>query len=152
MICKRELKGQVSTELLIIIGLVLVIFIPLLAMVYFKANEVNDQMGAYEAEFFVYRLAYLSNSIGSLGTNSTIYTDIYIPKNIIDLKTSSVGNGGEITMKVLTANGESEVSEIIKYPVKNPGTIIQGPSYGWARFRITSVYESGKGSVEITRE
>jgi len=147
-------RGQISTELLIIVGLVLLIFIPLLALVYFKAAETNEEIAAHQAELLVFRLAYLSNSIGSLGTNSTIYTDVYIPKNVISLSTSRVGNGGEITMKVQTPNGESEISEVVRYPIRNPSEFVRPgeTSYGWARFKIVSYYEEGRCSIEITKE
>ncbi len=149
MKCKR---GQVSTELLVIVGLVLLVFIPLLVLVYFKATETNEQIAALQAEMVVFRLAHLSNSVGSLGTNSTIYTDVYIPQNLINLSISTVGRGGEISLKLLTTEGETEIVEVVKYPFKtDKKTLASGPTYGWARFRVTSVYEGGEGRVEITR-
>ncbi len=150
---KNTKKGQVSTELLVIVGLVLLIFIPLLMLVYFKATEASEQIATYQAELLVFRLAYLSNSVGSLGTDTTVYTDLYIPQNIIYLETATIGNGGEVTLKLLTGEGESEIVEIVKYPISNPGTLAEGPAYGWARFRITSTYdEEGHGTIEIVRE
>ena len=146
-------KGQVSTELLVIVGLVLLIFIPLLVLVYFKANEASEQIATYQAELLVFRIAYLANSVGSLGTETTMYTDLYIPQNVIELKTATVGGGGEVSLKITTVEGESEIVEIVKYPVSNPGTLAVGPAYGWARFKITSTYdEGGRGTIEITRE
>lgn len=145
-------KGQVSTELLVIVGLVLLVFIPLLVLVYFKATEASDQIATYQAELLVFRLAYLSNSVGSLGTDTTVYTDLYIPQNIILLETSTIGNGGEITLRLATPNGESEIVEIVKYPISNEGTLAEGPAYGWARFKISSTFdEEGRGTIEITR-
>ena len=64
------MKGQLSIELIVIIGLVLVIFIPLLVMVYYKSNEANEEIALHQAELSVFRLAYLANSVGSLGTNT----------------------------------------------------------------------------------
>jgi uncharacterized protein (UPF0333 family) len=146
-------KGQVSTELLVVVGLVLLVFIPLLVMVYFKANEVSEQISTYQAELLVFRLAYLANSVGSLGTDTTVYTDLYIPQNIIYLKTDSFESGGEIVLKLQTAEGESEIVEIVKYPfTTEESTLAEGPAYGWARFKITSYYEEGEiGKIEITR-
>jgi len=149
---KNTKKGQVSTELLVVVGLVLLIFIPLLVMVYFKANEVSEDIGAYQAELLVFRLAYLANSAGSLGTDTTIYTDMYIPKNLVSLKTTSFENGGEIVLKLTTTEGETEIVEIVKYPfTESEKTLAEGPAYGWARFKITSHYEGGKAKIEITR-
>ncbi len=150
----RMKKGQVSTELLVVVGLVLLVFIPLLVMVYFKANEVSEQVATYQADLLVFRLAYLANSVGSLGTDTTIYTDLFIPQNTISLKTYSFESGGEIVLKIQTAEGESEIVEIVKYPFEvEESTLAEGPAYGWARFKITSHYEEGElGTIEITRE
>jgi len=140
-------KGQVSTELLIIIGVVLLIFVPLLVMVYFKANEANDQIGTYQTELAVFRLAYLANSIGSLGTNSSITTDVYIPPGITSITTRRVANGGEMAFTVQTPAGESEIVEIIKYPIENPKSF--RTSQGWARFTISSSFKNGVARINI---
>jgi hypothetical protein len=145
-------KGQVSTELLIIIGVVLLIFVPLLVMVYFKANEANTQIGSYQTELAVFRLAYLANSVGSLGTNTSITTDVYIPPGVTNIETRRIANGGEVLFKVATPAGESEVVEIVKYPIKNPRNFTA--SQGWARFTIISELDKdGKAilTIESTR-
>jgi len=145
-------KGQVSTELLLIVGIVLLIFIPLLTLVYFKASEANEQVAVYQAEMVVFRLAHLSNSVGSLGTDTKIYTDLYVPQNTVSLETSAVGNGGEITLKLATPEGETEIVDLVKFPISDPGVLVEGPNYGWKRFEITSTYDdSGRGTVSIAR-
>ena len=40
------MKGQVSTELMVIIGIILVIFIPLLVTIYMKADETQNEMAS----------------------------------------------------------------------------------------------------------
>ena len=110
----RTKKGQVSTELMIIVGIVLLIFIPLLVMVYLKAAEGNEEIGNYHAELTVFRLAYLANSVGSLGEGSIVYSDVYIPRNTKELTIYQIGNVGEINLKLTTPQGETELVEIIK--------------------------------------
>lgn len=134
------MKGQVSTELLVIIALVLLVFIPLLVMVYFKANEANQQIASYQAELAVFRLAYLSNSVGSLGTNTTVYTDVFVPKNVQTFETRRTGNGGEIVMKVDTPQGPTEIVEIVRYPVSEIQLADQTTNGIWIRMKISSVY------------
>ena len=148
------MKGQVSTELLVIVGLVLIIFIPLLVLVYLKAREAQTEMAAYQAQIVVFRLAYLANSVGSLGTETTVYTDVYIPKNTLSLTATNIGNGAEIQLKMQTEEGESDIVEIVRYPLTETSEtdLLQQPgSYGWARYEISSVYEGGVGKVEIRR-
>jgi type II secretory pathway pseudopilin PulG len=154
----KQFKGQVSTELLIIIGLVLVVFIPLLVLVYFKAGEAQNEMGAYQAQLVTFRLAYLANSVGSLGTATTVYTDLYIPKNTISLVAVNVGIGSEIQLKIQSPTGESDVVEVVKYPIvpdkgSTTARLVDAPTYGWARFRISSEYDpDGKARIRIERE
>lgn len=147
------MKGQISTELLVVVGLVLVIFIPLLVLVYFKAGEAQTEMAAYQAQLVVFRIAYLSNSVGSLGTETTVYTDLYIPRNTISLRTMNTGDGAELQLKLQTEQGESDVAEVIRYHLTSDteSDLIPEGSYGWARFKISSVYEGDEGKVRIEK-
>lgn len=138
------MKGQVSTELLVIVALVLLVFIPLLVLVYFKASEANEQIGSYQAELAVFRLASLANSVGSLGTNTSVTTDVFIPPNTEELTTSQSGRGGEITLKVSGPQGDTEIVDIVKYPISDPGTIADSSAAGgWMKLNISSEYGSG---------
>lgn len=145
------MRGQVSTELLIIVGLILLVFIPLLALVYFKANEANQQMAAYEAEMAVFRLAYLANSAGSLGTDTVIYTDVYIPKGSANLTASGVGRGGEVVMVLHTDQGDVEIVEVVRHRIGSPAAppIQAEPSFGWTRVEISSDYDPATGEASV---
>ncbi|MFH1520763.1 MAG: hypothetical protein ABID61_03900 [Candidatus Micrarchaeota archaeon] len=149
------MKGQVSTELLVIVGFVLLIFIPLLVLVYIKANDSNQQIASYQAELVVSRLGSLANSVGSLGTNTEVITDVYVPPNTISLTTNAAGRGSEITLKMETSQGETEVVEIVKYPVDAPTDpyeiVGKTPSGGWVKIRITSTYTAGEAHIKIER-
>lgn len=147
----NRLRGQISTELLVVVSVVLVIFLPLLVMVYFQANEASAKLGSHQAELAVFRLAYLANSVGSLGTDTSITTDIFIPDGVTEIRMQRVGNGGEIIFKVQTPAGESEIVEVVKYPINT--TDPQGDTFpvqqGWARFTITSKY-NGEAQIKFT--
>ncbi len=145
------MRGQVSTELLIIVALILLVFIPLLVMVYFKSTEANEQIASYEAELAVFRLAYLANSVGSLGTNTTVYTDVYLPRNMESLEAWSVGQGGEIILRLETQEGPMEIVEVVYHSIGDEGVLVEKPSFGWTRLQITSVYESGEAEIFIRR-
>jgi len=146
-------KGQISTELLVVVGLVLVIFIPLLVLVYFKAGEAQTEMAAYQAQLVVFRIAYLSNSVGSLGTETTVYTDLYIPRNTLSLRTMNTGDGAEVQLKLQGDQGESDVAEVIRYRLTSDSEteLVEEGSYGWARYEISSVYEENEGKIRIRR-
>ncbi len=145
------MKGQISTELLVIVALIMLVFIPLLTMIYFKVNEANSQMESYESELAVVRLAYIANSVGSLGTDTTIYTDVYIPRNMQKMHVNSSGEGGELIMKLSTPDGVVEVVEVITHNVENNDLLDEG-EYGWVRFRVESEHvSSGKAQVTIEK-
>jgi len=148
----RSMKGQVSTELLVIVAVVMAIFIPLLVMVYFKTSEANAQISAYQAELAVFRLAYIANSVGALGSNASLITEVYVPDGVTEFSARTVGNGGEIVMKLQTPAGQSEVVEIVKYPIMHSPPF--STAKGWARFTITSAYKDGEPglSIESTRQ
>lgn len=147
------MKGQVSTELLVIIGLVLLLFIPLLVLVYFKANESNQQVSAYQAQLATSRLAYLANSVGSLGSNTTVRTEVFIPKDTVSMELKNSGNGAEVILSLEDNYGKNDVVEIIRYPIKNPKQLAASTSSGgWMRVKISADYSGGKGVVDIVRE
>lgn len=146
------MKGQVSTELLVVVALVLLVFIPLLVMVYMKANEANQEIASYQADLAVSRIASLANSVGSLGSNTWVTTDIYLPPNTIDLRANQSGRGGEITLRLKTPQGETEPSDVVKYRISNPGIVADSSAAGsWARIRITSVYSGGETTLKIEK-
>lgn len=146
------MKGQVSTELLVIVALVLLVFIPLLVLVYFKASEANQQIASYQAELAVFRVASLANSVGSLGTNTSVSTDVFIPPNTESLIVSRSGRGGEITLTISSPQGSTEIVEIIKYPVKGTVELADETTAGtWTRLKITSEYVGNEATISIKK-
>ena len=146
------MKGQVSTELLVIVALVLLIFIPLLVLVYVKASEANQQIASYQAELAVTRVASLANSVGSLGTDSTVVTDIYIPPNTVWLNITQSGRGAEIILTMTTPEGNKDSAEIIKYPLSNPGSLADSSiAGGWMKIRISSEYVGNEAHIRIEK-
>ncbi|MFH0736963.1 MAG: hypothetical protein V1827_00200 [Candidatus Micrarchaeota archaeon] len=146
------MKGQVSTELLVIVALVLLIFIPLLVLVYMEASKANQQIGTYQAELAVTRISSLANSVGSLGTDTSIVTDVYIPPNVVSLETVASGRGGEVVMVLNTPDGPHPVNDIVKYPIVNPHELAgAGTPAGWMRLNISSVYSDGVAKVRIEK-
>jgi len=146
------MKGQVSTELLVIVALVLLIFIPLLVLVYLKTAEANQQIASYQAELTVTRIASLANSVGSLGTNTSVVTDVYIPANTEYLETRDSGRGGEVILRIRTPQGTQEPNDILKYPLSNPGMVVGASSTGgWVKIRITSEYIGNEAHIRIEK-
>jgi hypothetical protein len=147
------MKGQVSTELLVIVALVLLIFIPLLVLVYMKANETSQQIGSYQAELAISRVASLANSVGSLGTDTSVTTDVYLPPNTVSLTTEKAGGGAELVLKMRTPQGDTEVAEVVKYPLESYGSISEATTSGaWVKIKISSEYDPKSSEAKVKIE
>ncbi len=139
------MKGQISTELLIIVALILLIFIPLLWLVYVKAGEASSQIAAYQAELTVNRIASLANSVSNLGTETAVTTEVYLPKNTKELAIRKIGgDAAEITLTIETGAGEdTPVVGLIKAKVSENQVLASDRSAGgWIKLKISSGEDS----------
>ena len=136
------MKGQVSAELIAIIGLVLALFIPLLLTVYVKTNESNQQLYNVQAELVSTRLAYLINSVGNLGQGSSILADVFIPPYITRIQISNLGRGSQVIVRMNTPSGESEISDAIRFSINPASSVdLRNPRQGLRRFNISYIGE-----------
>ncbi len=133
-----SIKGQVSTELIVIIAAIMVIFIPLLITVYIKAGGTEEDISMLQAQLASTRIANMINSIGKLGEGSSIILEVYLPKNTEKISFSSLGHGSEVTITVRTDEGVVDLSETAKFNVE---VLNQFDNIG-----------SGKIKMEITSE
>lgn len=144
---KGSRKGQVSTELLFVIAAILVLFIPLLVLTYFKANEANEQVMQLQSQVVAIRLSELANSIGSASGSSSMIAEVYVPATVSRMlvvqSTDNTGAviGGEIILKTTTQTGTNDIVGIIRSPVMQYS--------GQDEFVFTN---SGLVRFEITKE
>lgn len=101
------MKGQVSNELLVVVGFILLLFIPLMFVMYLKLSDVTMDFATLQAHFSASRVAYLVNAIGYMGGGSSIITEIYVPENLRE-----VGISGNEVVFVTDIRGQP--SEIVK--------------------------------------
>lgn len=107
------MKGQVSTELMVVVGFILLLFIPLMFVLYLKLGDVTTDLSVLQAHFSVIRIASLINAIGYMGDGSAIITEVYLPTNVIELQFRSFGDnggGGEVVLVHFSHGEESDVS------------------------------------------
>jgi hypothetical protein len=128
---KKRMRGQISTELIVVIGMTLLIFTPILVTVYFKGVETSERLAAAQARLTVTRMASLADSIGNLGENASIVVDIFIPKDVIMMKfgNAKAGSGGAITIRLNTTEGIHEISEPVAFKFaeeKNFSGLVKG--------------------------
>jgi len=143
---KGSVKGQVSTELMVIIAAILVLFIPLLVITYFKTAEANEQIMQIQAQVIAIRLSELSNSVGSAGGSSAIIAEVFVPSSVTGISVLSSENGGEVTVHSQTQNGKNDISGLVKYDLQKAEFSFSSP--GFARFEI---YKDGDGVIILKK-
>lgn len=125
------MKGQVSNELLIVVGFILLLFIPLMFVMYLKLADANADLSVLQAHFSAARIAYLVNAIGYMGEGSSIISEIYVPNNV--RKVSIEGN--EVVFTVGLQSGDSDVVQPTSFRIAD-GRAITSP--GRYRLEITN--------------
>lgn len=98
-------KGQVSNELLVVVGFILLLFIPLMFVMYLKLADANADLSILQAHFSAVRIAYLVNAIGYMGQGSSIITEIYVSGNVREV---SIG-GNEVVIIAGLPSGDSAI-------------------------------------------
>ena len=91
-------KGQVSTELMIIIGFIIIIFIPMVVILYYKSAEISLDMDGLQNKLVASKLAYAANSLGYMGPGSALKIEFFLPLSVNTINFRSAGSGGEVTI------------------------------------------------------
>ena len=145
------MKGQVSTELMVVVGFILLLFIPLMFVLYLKLGDVTTDLSVLQAHFSVIRIASLINAIGYMGDGSAIITEVYLPTNVIELQFRSFGDnggGGEVVLVHFSHGEESDVSSPTAFQInledpQEGGIEIDQPG----RYRLEILNEGGEITV-----
>jgi hypothetical protein len=114
---RAQHRGQVSTELLVIVGFMLLFLIPLLIYAYGKANSAADDIAAQKAEAAAHRLASLSDSIGYLGGEAAIVEEIAMPPNMRGITL----NGHDIVILVDSSSGPRQIVKTSAFSLASRG-------------------------------
>ncbi len=130
----KSRKAQVSVELMIVIGFILVFFLPLLLISYFKVIELNHDLSAIQSQVAVSRLANTIDSVGRMGVGSSLLLDVYLPANS-ELTFNSYSSGGEIVLYINSSSNFIEVVEPTWFPILDVQPLDITGNY---RFNITS--------------
>jgi hypothetical protein len=112
-----DAKGQISSEILILIGMLLVFLVPLLLYGYGKINQAGDDLSIQQAEFSAQRLASLSDSVGYLGGNAAIIDEIQIPS---DTENISIQNNRDVVITVDSPAGPEQIVQASYFNLTSP--------------------------------
>ncbi len=98
-------RGQMSTEIYILVGMALFLLLPVLLYAYGRANVSSEDLAVQKAEFAAHRLASLADSVGYLGGGAKVIDEIEIPPFV-----KSVGvNGQDVVIEMDTAGGKKQI-------------------------------------------
>ncbi|MCP4646645.1 MAG: hypothetical protein GY852_02775 [bacterium] len=131
------MKGQVSNELLVVVGFILLILIPLLYIMFFKMDAIRADLSMLQVHFSVARIAFLVNAVGYMGDGSAVITEFYIPETV-----ESVTIGGssehEVVFKMFTQGATNEIVQPTAFPIEANDTLkIAEEEYpGGGRYRL----------------
>ncbi len=120
------MKGQVSNELLVVVGFILLIMIPLLYIMYFRMDTIRGDLGMLQAHFSVARIAFLINAIGYMGDGSAMITEIYVPPEVTQF--SIGGAQKEVVFSMSTPSGKNDLVQPVAFTVKTDPALVWGQS------------------------
>ena len=145
-----KMKGQVSTEMLALVGIMLFLLLPLLLYAYGKSNSSNEDISVQKAEFAVQRLASSADSVGYLGGKAGIVEEIEIPPNI---KSITLGlNKHDIIMEVSSSSGRKQIVKSSTFKIRESGfdRINKAGTYFFEIIALSEYAGSGSEEVGIT--
>ncbi|MEM4348201.1 MAG: hypothetical protein QXN37_01385 [Candidatus Anstonellaceae archaeon] len=112
-------KGQISTETLALIGVILLLMIPFILYAIGKSNTAKEDFAVQKAEFAAQRLARLADSIGYLGGSSAIVEQIDVPPYV---KSVRIGGGGhDIIFEMDTSSGKKQIVRTTPFNITADG-------------------------------
>ncbi len=134
------MKGQVSNELLVVVGFILLIMIPLLYIMYFRMDTIRADLSMLQAHFSVARIAFLINAIGYMGDGSAMITEIYVPPEV---NTFTIGGAEkEVVFRMSTNAGWNDLVQPVAFEVDvGPTDPFEGKQSG--RYRVELYNEAG---------
>ena len=139
-------RGQMSTEILILIGMALFLLMPVLLYAYGRANVSGEDLSVQKAEFAAHRLASLADSVGYLGGGAKVIDEIEIPPYV-----KSVGvSGRDIVIGMDSAGGKKQIVAGSSFVLSETGfeRITKSGTY-FIEVRALSVTQAAPGAAQV---
>ena len=113
------MRAQVSVEFLLIIAIMMVVLLPVIIYAFSVLNTENqDKINLEKASVALNRIVYTIDSVGSAGTGSAMYTEIFVSR----IDHASV-NGNELIFNIQTTDGPVELYKIADYNIAKWGKL-----------------------------
>ena len=140
-------KGQVGTEILVLVGMFLLLLLPLLLYAYNKAGTTGDDLSVQKAEFAASRLVTAADSVGYLGGDAAIIEEIEVPPNVNNLSV----NSHDIIFDLSGAGGDKQIVKSSAFTIKGVGLERIRPSGTYyIEVRAASNYSAVSTSEQVT--
>ncbi len=141
-------KGQVSTEMLALVGLMMLLLLPLLFYAHGRSNTAGEDIAVQKAEFAVQRLASAADSVGYLGGAAGVVEEIEIPANV---KSIALGpNGHDIVLEVDSSSGKKQLVKSSAFII-NPVGFEKIGKEGTYFFEVRALSDYGIGTTAQVR-
>ena len=139
-------RGQISTEILALIGILLALLVPLILYAYGRASASQDDFATQKAEFAAQRLAGLADSVGYLGGNAAVVDQIDVPTEVKTVRLG--GNGHDVIFEMSSPEGEKDIVKPSAFNItsSNIGRLGGGGTY----FVRVSALSNFSGGAQIS--
>lgn len=107
---RRMSKGQVSVELLVVMGIVMILVLPSLFSVYFRINRANEQLSVNQADMAATRIANTISLVGA-ASGSSLISQVIMPANVKNVRIAD----NEVVITLQTQNGLTSVIKSTPY-------------------------------------
>ena len=142
---KGCVRGQMSVEILVLIGMALFLLMPVLLYAYGRANVSGEDLSVQKAEFAAHRLSSLADSVGYLGGASAVIDEIEIPPYV---KNVSV-NGRDVVIELDAANGKKQIVSSSAFNLTSAGfeRIVKSGTYF---IEVSAISTTGTGGAQVS--
>ncbi|MCC7552360.1 hypothetical protein KO317_01695 [Candidatus Micrarchaeota archaeon] len=122
---QKHTKGQVSVELMVIIGVVLILIIPSILFVFnYIKSDGDEDFGVSQGYLMASRIEHSINMVGSTGTGSALKTEIQMPYNFRELITEE----DELVVRLHILPGQLDVVRVTDYKIISTNLNIVKPT------------------------
>ena len=144
---KRCARGQMSVEILILVGMALFLLLPVLLYAYGRANVSGEDLSVQKAEFAAHRLASLADSVGYLGGAAAVIDEIEIPPYVNSLSV----NGRDIVIDMDSGSGKKQIVAGSTFNLTSTGfeRIVKSGTY-FIEVRALSTTRTAGAQVELS--
>ncbi|RLG19064.1 hypothetical protein DRN67_03615 [Candidatus Micrarchaeota archaeon] len=110
-------RGQISVEVIAIIGFLILFMLPLMYLLLTQAGEFNEEAAVASVSESSVRLATVADQVGRMGPGSKVVVQLDIPEGVESVSASDHSYGGEIVFTMRTSAGITDVVSMSAFPL-----------------------------------